>query len=212
MPGILLAFAALFGAPQRVQVPPPLPAEYRCEGDWQTPGSRLLARATLSADGHLESYHLTWLRYSTDYRVAGWVTQFDFEGARLPAPGDDWSLLLTLNGFAPGTRIVRVDLLRRGEDGVDTVALSSPRTRATAWIMTNWRRNAVRAALTGAPELIVRVTDRHGQTRLSHRLPSAVLDGPTEASAARHAQIEAMVADYRNRCDFIPEGADIVVT
>ena len=212
MPVILLAAAALFGAPQRVQVAPPAPAEYRCERDWQTPDSRFLARATLSADGNLKSYHLTWLRHSTDYRIAGWVTQFDFEGARLPGPGDDWSLLLSLNGFAPGAETVRVDLLRRRENGVHAVALSSPRTRATAWIITNWHRNAVRAAFTGAPELIVRVTDRRGRTRLFHRLPSAVLDAPTEAFAARHAEIEALVADYRNRCDFIPEGADIVVT
>jgi hypothetical protein len=87
-----------------------------------------------------------------------------------------------------------------------------PRVSAEAWIVTNWRRNAIRTALAGAPQLIVRVTDRRGRTRLSHRLPAAVLDGPAEAVAARRIEIEAMVADYRNRCDFVPAGSDIVVT
>lgn len=204
----LLAGCATVSSP----VLPDRPAEYQCQADWQTPDSRFVATAFLSEDGGLKSYHLTWLRHSTDYRVVGWVTQFDFEGARLPAPGDDWSLMLSMNGFAPGARTVRVDLLRGGAGGADAVVLSAPRTRARTWIVTNWRRNAIRATLSGAPVLIVRVIDRRGRIRLSHRLPAAVLDGPAEAVAVRRAEIEAMVADYRDRCQFIPAGSDIVVT
>jgi hypothetical protein len=206
----LVLFAVLAGG---ATVPPPAhPAEYRCRADWQTPDSRFVAEAALAEDGGFKAWHLTWLRHPTNYSVVGWVTQFDFEGPRLPRPDEDWSLLLSMNGFAPGTQTVRVELLRVGAGGPDIVALPAIRTRANAWIMTNWRRNAVRAAFAGAPELIVRVTDRRGRTRLSHHVPSAVLDGPAEAVAARRAEIEAMVADYRNRCIFVPAGSDIVVT
>lgn len=212
MLGVLLATAAAFGGSPPAQAPPPAPAEYRCETDWQTPDSRLFVNAVLSADGHPKSWHLAWLHISPDRGLVGWVTQFDFEGDRLPAPADDWSLHLRLDGYARGTHRVRVDLLRRGDDGVEAVLLSNPRAEAGALIVTDWSRNAVRAALAGAPELIVRVTDRRGRIRLSHRIPSAVLDEPAEAVAARRAEIAALVADYRNRCQFIPEGGEIVVT
>lgn len=212
MLGFLLALAAAFGGSPRPEPAPFIPAEYRCEADWQTPDDRFVARASLSADGHPQSYHLTWLRISPNRALAGWVTQFDFEGARLPAPGEDWGLLLRLDGFAPGTHRVRVDLLRRGEDGVESVALSSPRILATPYIFSRWSRNAIRAALAGAAAFNVRVTDRRGRTRLSHLIPSAVLDGPEAALAARRAALEALVADYRTRCQFIPEGSEIVVT
>jgi hypothetical protein len=210
-PGLL----ALLAGCATVQPPAsPLdhPAEYRCRGDWQTPESRFVVEVALAEDGSLKNYHLTWLRHSTNYSLAGWVMQFDFEGPRLPLPDDDWGLLLTMNGFAPGNRTVRVDLLRGGQGGADSVTLSAPRVRANAWIVTHWRRDAVRAALAGAPELVVHIVDRRGRTRLTHRLPSAVLDDPIRAVAIHRAEIEAMAADYRNRCEFRPAGQDIVVT
>lgn len=188
------------------------PAEYHCHGDWQTPDSRLVLDAMLAEDGRHRTYQLTWLRHSTDYTRVGWGAHFNFEGPRLPAPEDDWSLRLILDGFAPGTRTVHVELLRGGVSGTDVAALAVARVRASPMISTFWRRDAVRVALAGAPELVVRVIDRHGRTCLSHRLPASVLDGPAEAMAARRGEIEAMIADYRNRCEFRDGSQDIVVT
>ncbi|WP_395612483.1 hypothetical protein [Allosphingosinicella sp.] len=210
-PGLLALLAGCVTLPTPTALPEH-PAEYQCKSDWQTPDSRFVVEATLAEDGRFKAWHLIWLRHSTDYGFAGWVTQFDFEGPRLPAPDDDWSLMLDLSGFAPGSRTVRVELLRGGVNGTDVPVLSVPRARAEPNIFTNWRRNAVRTALAGAPELLVRVTDRRGRIRLSHRLPSAVLDGPAEAVTARRAELEAMVADYRNRCTFVPAGSEIVIT
>jgi hypothetical protein len=192
--------------------PPPLnPAAYRCQGNWLTGDDRFAADAVLTGDGHLQNWQLSWQRHSPDVSLAGWGAYFYYEGPGLPAPADDWNLHLRLDGFAPGSRTVRVDLLR-GEGGTEVVALSAPRTRADPLIDTIWRRDAVRAALAGAPELIVRVTDRHGRVRLSHRISAALLDGPATAVAAHRAELEAMVADYRTRCEFVPANSDIVVT
>lgn len=204
----ILALAALAGCATAPRPAPRInPAEYRCERDWSAPDGRFFARATLAEDGGLKAYHLSWLRTG-----ANWVTQFDLEGAGLPEPGDDWTLLLTMNADRPGGHDVRVDLLRGGAGGADAIALAGPRVRADTWIISSWRHGAVRAAIAGAPELIFRVTDRRGRVRMAPRIPAAVLDGPGAAVAARRAEIEAMVAGYRNRCDFVPAGPDIVVT
>jgi len=204
----ILALAALAGCATAPHPAPPIhPAEYRCESDWQAPDRRFVARATLTEDGRLKAYHLTWLRIDTY-----WVMQFDFEGARLPEPGDDWSLMLTMHADRPGGHRLRIDLLRGGGGGADTVALAGPRINANGWVISSWRQSVVRAALAGAAELIFRMTDRRGRVRLSPRIPATVLDGPGEAAAARRVEIEAMVAGYRNSCVFVPEGSDIVVT
>jgi hypothetical protein len=81
-PGLLVLLAGCATVPRPVP-PPDRPAEYQCRGDWQTPDSRFVVTATLAENGDFKSWHLTWLRHSTDYTVVGWVTQFDFEGARL---------------------------------------------------------------------------------------------------------------------------------
>ncbi len=204
----ILVLAALAGCATAPRPAPPInPAEYRCERDWRATDGRFFARATLAEDGSLKAYHLTWLRFG-----ANWVMQFDFEGVRLPEPGDDWSLMLTMNADRPGGHNVRVDLLRGGAGGADAVALAGPRVHADTWIISSWRQGAVRAAVAGAPELIFRVTDRRGRVRMAPRIPAAVLDGPGAAVLARRAEIEAMLAGYRSRCEFVPAGPDIVVT
>jgi hypothetical protein len=204
----ILTLAALAGCATAPRPAPPInPAEYRCERDWHAPDGRFFARATLAEDGRLKAYHLTWLRFG-----ANWVMQFDFEGAGLPERGDDWSLTLTMNAGRPGGHDVRVDLLRGGAGGADVVVLPGPRIHADTWIISSWRQGAVRAAIADAPELIFRVTDRRGRVRMAPRIPAAVLDGPGQAAAERRAEIEAMLAGYRDRCEFVPAGPDIVVT
>jgi hypothetical protein len=211
-PGLLVLLAGCVTTSAPVS-PLEHPAEYQCQRDWQMPESRFIATAMLAEDGRLKSWHLTWLRFSTNYALVGWGAQFDFEGPRLPAPEDDWRLMLRLDGFAPGTRTVHVELFRGGVDRAEGPALAVARARgANSLIFTYWRRDAIRTALAGAPELIVRVIDRRGRKRLLHRLPSAMLDGPAEAVTARRGALEGMIADYRNQCEFRPAGGEIVVT
>ena len=203
---LLAGCASLPSAPAPVN-----PAEYRCEGNWLTADGRFVADAVLAEDGLLRGWQLTWLRHSPDVRLAGWGAYFYYEGPRLPAPDEDWDLHLRLDGFAPGSRTVRVDLMRGGP-GTEGVVLSAPRTHAHPDMETLWQRNAIRAALAGAPELVVRVTDRRGRVRLSHRIPAEVLDGPAAAVAEHRVELEAMVENYRARCEFVPANSDIVVT
>jgi hypothetical protein len=204
-PGLLVLLAGCATVPPSV-VPTEHPAEYQCHLDINRPDNRFVADVVLAEDGALKTYHLIWLQIGQ-----GWVMQFDFEGGRLPQASDDWSLLLTMSSFAPGYRTVRVDLLRGG-NGDDSLALAGPRLDTHSWIMTRWGLNAVRTAIADAPVLIWRVTDRRRQVRLAPRIPVSALDGPRLAAAAHRAEIEAMVADYRNRCSFVPAGQDIVIT
>ena len=204
--GAMLACAGC-ATPAPIAAAPDSRQYFHCQIQREDAPGRLTFQHEIGPDGTPGTYSVTWHWVSTR-----WVAQFDASGDRLPGPGDDMSVLLTIPATWRGAPSLRVEMFRSTDPpSADAPKMASRYESRRSWVMTRWRLNELRAFAADSPELVVRVVGRRRDVRAEFRIESRLFDLPDEALAAARPEMEDMVSDFRNRCPLETEDW-IVVT
>jgi hypothetical protein len=111
------------------------------------------------------------------------------------------------------SRFVRVELSRSEADprSADSVITGPGYGQEFRSASVTARLSRLRAFLAGAPAMTVEVVDADGRRLAQDRIDAAVFDTAAGEIIAAQPEIEAMAADYRNRCQ-LTEPDQIMLT
>lgn len=170
---------------------------YRCRvGRAAGPGT-LNMIVDVEQDGRRQDHNFRWNLRSPRNEAQ---IQIEWFHVLPPAPADDMRVTFTLRRTWRA-RFVRVVLLR-GEEGLQSRTVMGPtygRDLRSASVTTDLSH--LREFLAGAPHLTVGIVDANGGLLAQHRIEPAMFGRAAQAIADARPEIEAMVGDYRNRCE-----------
>jgi hypothetical protein len=212
LPALLLLVLAATPVAARNAPPPPQPPEpvtslppgFNCYVSRETPLGTITTQQAVSPAG------------VQDVRLDSWATLLVPDGVAIsaswehPSP-DRYNLVqISQSGLDPG-RSYRIQVQRDVPAGADVaLLLESPLARPDRdgflYIFTSWE--LVTAMLTGASDPRILVIRDDGNIVRSDRIDPESFGQALAAASALQPALDAMIADYRNRCPF-DEGGPI---
>lgn len=208
---LLLRFAAApaFGQPVP-EIPPPPPPEpvrppyYSCRAERTEPIGTIAANEFVFPNG------------VRDGAVFSWEWQGAPDGIRLNAvwgpegPQDNSFVQMDYSG-ALRDDVYRIQVRRYPEQDNGVLLLQSGLIHPEGGLLhifTEW--GPLAATVTGAPEPRLTVLDAEGNAVRSDPIDPAAFGRVAGIATGLRPQLEALVADYRNRCDYV-ESLDIAL-
>jgi hypothetical protein len=184
---------------------------YRCRIERAAGPGTLAMIIVVEQDGRRQFHDFSWASLSQRNRA-----QLRVEWTHgLPlTPSDDMTVTVTLRRTWRASRFVRVELSRSevaprsGDNPITGPGYGQQFHSATVTAPLS----RLRAFLAGAPAMTVGVVDVNGRLLAQDRIESANFDMAAREIIAAQPEIEAMAADYRNRCELITEPDDILLT
>ena len=184
---------------------------YRCRIERAAGPGTVTMIIDVEQDGRVQDHEFSWaLRSPRDraqVRVA-WIHMGPL------SPASDMTVTVSLRRTWRASRLVRVELSRseaapRSGDNVITGPGYGQEFRSASVTAPLSR---LRAFLSGAPAMTAGVVDANGRRLAQDRIEAADFDIAVREITAAQPEIEAMAADYRNRCELITEPDRILVT
>jgi hypothetical protein len=198
---LILGLAAALGAQAAPPAAPQLSYYHACELWLRDPAwGSITVERRVGQDGRVWPYHATWSSPSSapldiDVRWTG--------DAALAAPGDNAYFSLTVRPPGRGARgTVRIVIRRDAYGSPLAMTYAGPYGRAergAAGASGSW--SELGGLGRGVALLYAVVARRNGDEQARLTLDTAWLDGPAAAAAAARPELDAKVADYRNRCE-----------
>jgi hypothetical protein len=185
--------------------PPPAPATprapptyvYTCEASRSDAYGRLLIKVEIPEDGSRRDSQGEW---TSARHARGIGFSYRWSDTRIQSVSDRMHIQLNFPASWRGTRRARLELrsATRGSEPWN-MAFSGEYMRARDGVWSTTSLGELRAYAAGAPLIALIVTDR-GAILAQDRVDAALFDAPVAATEAIRPEIEAMAADYRNRC------------
>jgi hypothetical protein len=188
----ILLLAAMAAAP-----PAPdgeAPEYYGCAFIRDVGGARLAVRATVDLDGHPIDFSATL--WGSERRLRLW-RQISWGGPTFQTMADNARIILQY--FQRRQFTGRIELWRVEGAGAAAVAASEARWSNMHDLTLLWRE--IDAATRAPGGLVARVTGADGRPIMEGRLDAAAYDGAMAALREGRARLEAMIADFRTRCE-----------
>jgi hypothetical protein len=184
---------------------------YRCRLERAAGPGTLQMIVDVAQDGRRQFHVFSWSSPSRRERAqvrVEWI-----HGLPL-TPSDDMTVTVTLRRTWRASRFVRVELSRsetapRSGDNIITGPGFGQQFRSAS---VTARLSHLRAFLAGASAMTVVVVDANGRQLGQDRIAAADFDTAAREITAAQPEIEAMAADYRNRCELITEPDRVLVT
>jgi hypothetical protein len=199
--GGISALLLFLAAPARPEPPPvPLlpdgrPAEfYSCAFREPVAGGELRVGAELALDGRMRGYYAEWLKSERDPYMR---IRIDWEGPTFAATAAGPRIEFQVD--AERDFAGRAELRRAGNDNAPPLFAGATNFGLMKYVVLPWRR--IDAAARGSGGILVVTRRLDGRFLSRTRFDAATFDAAATALAANRARLEAMVADYRNRCD-----------
>lgn len=202
--GMALALGAC--ATQRVPGPPPASAiGYSCTVVREGPQGRLRLVRGLDAAGIPDSAMIEW-RWTQGGLTMGVAWGEEIEGR----PKDENLVTLELEtGPQPGSGM-RLEVWRDGPRPAAPGVTGDWRQVGSARVHAIVRLDALRG-IAGQGMLVVAAVDREGKVRARQSVDVALLAAPRAMLDAALPELDAMRADFRNRCEPVSD-EEIIVT
>ena len=205
LPAAIAALLTLISCATTVSTPPETPESYACTTERVLQGGRLIVRADIDAAGG-EPWYRSW--WETPPRRPGVHVQIAWAAL---GPPSHWPNITFYFASARPTGPVRLEL-RRGEGGSygrESLADSGVyyptyryRHERRAFYETErglpWQR--VTALLSEPGELWAVLVRQDGQAMAAELLDRSLFAIPEEALVSAQRELQAMVADFRVRC------------
>lgn len=195
--------------------PPALPTTpgppryvYTCEASRSDAYGRLAISVDIAEDGSRRDYQGEWIS-ARHPRGVGF--SYRWSDTRIQSVSDRMHVLLSFDASWRSAQRVRIELhsASRGSDS-SNMALTGEYMRVRDHIWSTASLGDLRAYAAGAPLTAVIVTDR-GAILAEDRVDAALFDAPVTATEAIRPEVEALAADYRNRCTRREDRQDNVV-
>jgi hypothetical protein len=194
----MIALAPLIAAAAAAQpsAPDGQPAQYYgCYFSQQVAGRRLSIRATVSLEGRASGFLAIWWGGEVRPRME----------RRLTWSGDSYEAMagnarLSLQFYLRRQLYARAELrpMENGAVSGTAIAAGDPVMSRIQSLESPWRTLDAPARAPGG--LAAVVTGHDGRVVVEARIDAAAYDAATAAIRDGRARLEAMVADYRNRC------------
>jgi len=195
-----MLFAAALGAAAVAQEsgPAAAPYGYDCATDAQGPFGQISAMRNIADGGSGYGYHMQW---RTPWRDRGVRLEIRWTRRDVAPPQDMDIVQIYVPTGRRGSHVRRMELRRdAATSATRELAFSTQFERESGDAFASARWSELRALMQGLEALHVRVIERSRGVVARDRIEAAWLAWPEAAVAAVRGPIEAMVADYRNRC------------
>ena len=182
---------------------------YRCRIERAAGPGTVTMIIDVEQDGRVRDHEFSWALRSPRDRAQVRVLEWILMGPLSPA--SEMTVTVSLRRTWRASRFVRVELSRseaapRSGDNVITGPSYGQEFRSAS---VTARLSRLRAFLAGAPAMTVRVVDANGRLFAQDRVETADFDIAAREIIAAQPEIEAMAADYRDRCELT--GPDVIV-